>query len=372
MIGAGAIALANHLPGLRLSPQAELVALCDSDRTTLEKAQQQAGVDALYTDYQQAIAHPGVDAVIVATPNFLHPPIVHAAVAARKHVLCEKPLAPDFSAALAMYRAAEAAGVRHMTAFTYRFVPAMRYMKHLVDAGAIGTPLHFRAQRFQDWGDRAMGWRQVKKLAGSGEMGDMLSHRIDYGHHLIGPMTRLVANMKNLLPQRGGQPSDVDDWIAMLCEFFPSTTPGQSAAPPRLPAHSPTGVLESTKLATGRGMGHRGQDTVEVNGSAGTIVYSTQKPLELWIGYRDDDDLRRIDVPRESLVWPGSPRDPSQGDPLVTFRYDQDFEFIDAIVTNRPCRPSFKEGVMGQVVMDAAIISSDQRRWVDVDYGDVI
>ena len=87
-----------------------------------------------------------------------------------------------------MYRAAEAAGVRHMTAFTYRFVPAMRYMKHLVDAGDIGTPFHFRAQRFQDWGDRPMGWRQVKKLAGSGEMGDMLSHRIDYAHHLIGPI----------------------------------------------------------------------------------------------------------------------------------------------------------------------------------------
>src|SRR5918993_2187572 len=95
IIGAGAIALANHLPGLTLSPQARVVALCDSDRATLAKAQQQTGVEALYTDYQQAIDHHGVDAVIVATPNFLHPPIVDAAVAARKHVLCEKPLALD-------------------------------------------------------------------------------------------------------------------------------------------------------------------------------------------------------------------------------------------------------------------------------------
>ncbi|MEA2710595.1 MAG: hypothetical protein QOF78_3196 [Phycisphaerales bacterium] len=355
IIGAGAIALANHLPGLALSPHARVVALCDSDPATLEKAQQQSGVDALYTEYQQAIDHRGVDAVIVATPNFLHPPIVHAAVAKRKHVLCEKPLALDFPAALSMYHAAEAAGVRHMTAFTYRFVPAMRYMKHLVDAGDIGTPFHFRAQRFQDWADRTMGWRQVKKLAGSGEMGDMLSHRIDYGHHLLGPLARLVADMKNLLPQRGGQPSDVDDWIAMLCEF----------------RQGATGVLESTKFATGRGMGHRGQDTVEVNGSAGTIVYSTQKPLELWIGKTGDDDLHKIDIPREFLVWPGSPRDPSQGDPLVTFRYDQDFEFIDAILNQRPCRPSFREGAMAQAVMDAAIVSSEQRRWVDVDYADL-
>jgi predicted dehydrogenase len=355
IIGAGAIALANHLPGLALSPQARVVALCDSDRATLEKARQQTGVDALFTDYQQAIAQENVDVVIVATPNFLHPPIVHAAVAARKHVLCEKPLALNFTDALAMCRAAEVTGVRHMTAFTYRFVPAMRYMKHLVDAGDIGTPFHFRAQRFQDWGDRAMGWRQVRKLAGSGEMGDMLSHRIDYGHHLIGPMSSLVAQMKNLLPERGGQPSDVDDWIAMLCDFRNNTT----------------GVLESTKFATGRGMGHRGQDTVEVNGSNGTIVYSTQKPLELWIGKAGALDLRKIDVPGEFLVWPGSPRDPSQGDPLATFRYDQGFEFIDAILNNRPCRPSFREGAMAQAVMDTAIASSDQRRWVDVDYAEL-
>ena len=373
IIGAGAIALANHLPGLALSPQARVVALCDSDRATLEKARQQTGVEALYTDYREAVAHDGVDAVIVATPNFLHPPIVHAAVAARKHVLSEKPLALNFPDALAIHRAAESAGVRHMTAFTYRFVPAMRYMKHLVDAGDIGTPFHFRAQRFQDWGDRAMGWRQVRKLAGSGEMGDMLSHRIDYGHHLIGPIASLVAQMKNLLAARGGQPSDVDDWIAMLCDFRPPPTPGQSAAQrSAAPASSaPTGVLESTKFATGRGMGHRGQDTVEVNGSAGTIVYSTQKPLELWIGKLGDADLRKIDIPREFLVWPGSPRDPLQGDPLATFRYDQGFEFIDAILNQRPCRPSFREGAMAQAVMDAAIVSSDQRRWVDVDYADL-
>src|SRR5687767_11391705 len=113
IIGAGAIVLANHLPGLALAPQARVVALCDSDRATLEKARQQTGVDALYTDYQQAIDHEGVDAVIVATPNFLHPPIVHAAIAKGKHVLCEKPLALDFPAALGMYRAAEAAGLRH-------------------------------------------------------------------------------------------------------------------------------------------------------------------------------------------------------------------------------------------------------------------
>src|SRR5205085_4098370 len=126
--------------------------------------------------------------------------------------------------AMDMLAAARVGKVRHMTAFPYRFVLAMRWTKHLVDQGDIGTIYHFRAQRFQDWGKRNLGWRQVKRLAGTGEMGDMLSHRIDYGHHLVGPIERLVADMKRIHPERGGQPSDVDDWVAMLTEFEKGAT----------------------------------------------------------------------------------------------------------------------------------------------------
>jgi predicted dehydrogenase len=71
-------------------------------------------------------------------------------------------------------------------------------------------------------------------------------------------------------------------------------------------------------------------------------------------------------VPKEFLVVPGSPRDPGQGDPLATFRYDQDFEFIDAIRSNRPCRPSLLDGAKAQAVMDATLQSAAERRWVDV------
>lgn len=351
IIGTGQIALANHLPGLELLPNARLVALCDSDENTLARAAEQTGIGATFTDYHKLLAHDGVDAVVIATPNITHPPIAIAAARAGKHVMCEKPLALNVADALAMLAAADAANVRHMTAFTYRFVPAMRYMNHLIASGAIGTPYHFRAQRFQDWGDRNLGWRQVKSLAGTGEMGDMLSHRIDYAHLLIGPITRLVADVRTLIPTRGGKPSDVDDWVAMITNF------GERDV---------TGVLESTKLATGRGEGLRGQDTVEVNGSEGTIVYSTQQPIELHIGKQGDADLHRIDVPREFLVYPMSTRAPGAGDPLVTFRYDQTAEFIDAIVNQRPCSPSFKDGARVQAVMDAALASAEQRRWVDV------
>jgi predicted dehydrogenase len=350
IIGTGAIALANHLPGLALVPQAKLVALCDSDPRVLDRAVRSTGVEASFPDYQSLLAHHAVDAVIIATPNATHLPIVLAAAAAGKHVLCEKPLALNLSQAKQMLEAVESAGVRHMTAFTYRFVPAMRYAQHLVFRGDVGTPLHFRAQRFQDWGDRPLGWRQVQALAGSGELGDMLSHRIDYAHLLVGPIRRLVADLRMLVPTRGERASDVDDWVALLADF-------QSGA---------TGVLESTKLAAGYGEGHRGRDVIEINGSDGSIVYSTQCPFELQIGRRGDRDLHTIEVPAKFQVWPGSRRDPREGDPLVTFRYDQIVEFIDAITQQRPCVPSFREGVVAQAVMEAAQLSQRERRWVDV------
>lgn len=348
IIGCGRIALANHLPGLALCRDVRVAALCDADPATLARAAADTGVGVASADYRDVLARDDVHAVVIATPNASHPPIALAAIAAGKHVLCEKPIALATVDAVAMAAAADAAGVRHMTAFTYRFVPALRYAASIM--ADLGTPYHFRAQRFQDWGDRPLGWRQRKSLAGTGEIGDMLSHRIDYAHVLVGPFRRLVAGVRTFVPERGGRPSDVDDWVAVLADLGGGTT----------------AVLESTKLATGRGENHRGADVVEVNGPGGTVVYTTQSPLTLRVGVPGDADLRTVDVPPDFHVWPGSPRDPGAGDPLVTFRYDQDVEFVTAIREGRPCRPSFWDGAAVQAVMDAVVDSADRQRWVDV------
>jgi len=350
IIGSGQIALANHLPGFSYCPDTKVVALCDSNPQVLEAAAKSTDIKNTYTDYNEVLKRDDVSAVVIATPNVFHAPITFAACAAGKHVLCEKPIAMNLPEAMEMVKAAEKANVRHMTAFTYRFVPAMQYMLHLVKRGDIGRPYHFRAQRFQDWNDRNLGWRQIKKMAGTGELGDMLSHRIDYSHILIGPIARLVADMKRLVDNRQGNASDLEDWVAMIAQYEQGST----------------GVLESTKLATGRGEGHRGQDVVEINGSEGSIVYSTQRPLELLIGKPNDPDVHKVEVPREFRVIKGSPRNPNQGDPLATFRYDQDFEFIDAIRNNRPCSPSLLDGARVQAVIDAAVKSAESKAWVDV------
>jgi predicted dehydrogenase len=356
IIGTGGIAGANHIPGLSLIPGVTIAALCDSDPALLARRAAETGVDATFADYHDLIASGLVDAVVITTPNKFHAPAALAAIRAGKHVMTEKPIALDYPEALSMYQAARAAGIVHMTAFTYRFVPAMRYTHHLiVEQGAIGAPLHFRANRFQDWGDDWIGWRQYKAMAGSGELGDMGAHRIDYAHLLIGRIQRVIGLTRLFQPNRVARdgaprpPADVEDWVAFLADF----------------ENGVTGVFEMTKLASGRGSGGTGLDYVEVNGTEGSIVYRLNTPHQIEIGRRGGAmEVRRLDD--SWLVVPGSPRDPHAGDPLDVFRYDQSFEFISAIRERRPAEPSFLDGARCQAVIDAVLQSSATRQWVDV------
>ena len=360
VIGVGGISSYVHLPGLRLCPQAEIVALCDTNRDLLRERGAEYGVSDLVTDYQELLHLPAVDAVVIATPTVLHAPITLATVAAGKHVLVEKQLAMDYAEAATMYEAAERAGVRHMTAFTYRFVPAMRYLKHLLGTGTIGLPRHVRVARLQDWPEVDIGWRQRKGLAGSGEVGDMGAHRIDFCHDLIGPIASVVSLTRTFVPERRGRdgalvPTDVEDFAAIIAEFAPGVGVSEGTV----------ASFDLSKLTKGRGMGGQGVDDFEVYGTEGTLIYHLNRPNELEIG-RPDGSMETVPVPREFLVYPGSPRVPNEGDPTTIFRYDEDFVFVQAIADGRPAVPSFYDGMRCQAVIDAVLQSTAERRWVDV------
>jgi predicted dehydrogenase len=178
----------------------------------------------------------------------------------------------------------------------------------------------------------------------------MLSHRIDFAHHLVGPIKRLVANTKNLTPMRDGHPNDTDDWVALLAEFM----------------NGASGVQESSKLASGRNESWRSLDYVEINGSERSYVFTTGLWNTLQVGKVGGPGLETIEIPREFWKVPGSPRDPAQGDPLVTFRYDQAWEFIEAIRAGRPGSPDFHDGARAQQVMDAAVRSAELKQWVEL------
>ena len=161
---------------------------------------------------------------------------------------------------------------------------------------------------------------------------------------------RESAGSSSKVPVRAGQPNDTDDWVAILSEF-------QNGA---------TGVLESSKLASGRNESWRSLDYVELNGSEGSFEFTTGKWNELQYGKLGGPGMKPLSVPREFWTWPGSPRDPAASDPLVAFRYDQAWEFIDAIRQQRPCVPSFHDGARAQSVMDAAVKSAETKQWVEL------
>jgi predicted dehydrogenase len=354
IVGAGAVSDYHHVPALRLDPRAELAAVCDTDPGLLERRGREWGIERTSTDPMDVCNADDIDALIIATPNFTHAPIALAAVRAGKHLMCEKPLGLNAAEVRAMYEAARDAGVVHMTAFTYRFAPAMRYMRHLLHGGALGTPRHFRSQRFLDWPETSWGWRQYRETAGAGDLYDMTIHRIDFALDLLGPLRHVCGAVARFAPRDvtpGGQacpPSDVDDWSCLIGEF----------------ANGATGVWEGTTLAKGYGRDGFGHEWAEVNGSEASAVYRLHEPNSILLG-KTGQDLAPVPVPPEFLKPVGSPRDPGEGVPATVFRYDLAWEFISAIVERRGAVPSFLDGLNAQLVADAVLESYARRTWIE-------
>lgn len=352
LLGAGGIVRAGHLPSLKRIPGVEVFAVADPAPGVAESLAQTASIPNVFTAAEPLLDIEGVDAVIIATPNDEHPRLAMAAAERGIHVLCEKPIGLNLAQAEAMLEAAEKAGTVHMTAFNYRFIPSMRWLAHRMAQGEIGTPHHFRSQRFQDMGDRALNWRQVKARCGSGELADMMAHRIDYSHMLIGRMTGLFGKVKNLLPERKTrdgqiQVSDVDDWAALIVVF----------------ENGCSGVFEATKVAPGYGSGLKSWDCVEINGPKGSFKFLLHEPTTLYYAAQGER-YEAQPVPDEFLKMPGFPRDPHEGEPAQTFRWDQAWEFVSAIREGRQAVPSFREGVQTQKVLDAALKSSETGQWI--------
>jgi predicted dehydrogenase len=356
IIGAGAVSDYHHVPGIRIDPRAELVAACDPNEELLAQRLRQWGPIRMTMSFEQIAADPNIDAVIIATPNDTHRPIALACMGAGKHVMCEKPLGVNYGEARQMYRAARENNVRHMTAFTYRFAPSMRYLKHLIDSGALGTPRHFRSQRFLDLPETSWGWRQSKLRAGAGDLFDMTIHRIDFAQDLMGPIESGCGAGGQFVPRARTadgtpcEPSDVDDWSALIGRF-------QNGA---------VGVWEGSTLMKGHYNDGFGFEWAEVNGSEASAVYRLTEPNTILLG-RHNESLRSIPVPPEFLVAKGSPRKPLEGIPSTVFRYDLVWEFVSAIVEGRDAVPGFDAGASAQLVADTVLQSFEKQAWLRVE-----
>ena len=348
LIGCGSVGRRIHAAGLRLCPDVELALACSRSKASAESL----GAPETTQDYREVMARGDIDAVVIATPNNLHREIALAAFAAGKHVLCEKPLALNAAEAREMRDAAETSGKVHMTAFTYEFIPAVRYLKKLVDRGELGRIRSVRGAYLRALAGHTLGWRSTKAQAGCGVLGDIGSHLIHLCHWLAGDIARLTATERKF---RDDPASDVEDWIAFLAEF-------KSGA---------VGTFELSRICPGRGADITEEMTIEVYGTEGGALMSMADPRAVWlttsVPAKDPASrLERFEIPESEWKLPGAPRELSDGDMRWSYRYDQAFQFIQAIREHRSATPSFSDGYKTQEVLDAALRSAQTRRWENV------
>jgi predicted dehydrogenase len=234
-----------------------LVSIAGRDEEAVAAAATRYGFERYVTDWRELVADPEVELFDNSGPNNLHGEPTIAAAEAGKHVICEKPLGRTANESYEIWQRVTATGVKHMTAFNYRFVPAVRLARQMIEAGELGEIHHFRGAYLQEWGttDAAV-WRFDKGLAGSGALGDLGAHVIDLARYLVGEIATVSASTRTFYPGR-----EVDDAFESVVDF----------------ENGALGTIEASRFAPGR----KNAFTWEINGSKGSLAFDLESLNEL-------------------------------------------------------------------------------------------
>jgi predicted dehydrogenase len=348
----------------------ELTALCGRSPEGVRAAAETYGFAGWETDWQRLIAREDIDVVDICTPGDTHAEIALAALAAGKHVLCEKPLANTVEQAREMAAAADRAaqhGRYAMVGFNYRRVPALALARQLIADGRLGTVYQVRAQYLQDWivdPEFPLVWRLQADKAGSGALGDLGAHSIDLAQYLTGQgIAGVSALLETLVPERplpgaysglsasasaadSGQPErgrvTVDDAALFTARFEGGAI----------------GVFEATRFATG----HKNAMRIEVSGSLGSVSFDFESMNEL--SYYDGTQDPEIAGFRRILVTePGHPYLAAWWPPGHLIGYEHTFtheikDFVEALAAGTQPEPSFADGLRTQLVLAAVAESA--------------
>lgn len=232
VLGAGAWARHAHLPGYRRDARCEVVAIADPDRALAEQAATDFGIPVIGRDHREVVGRDDIDLVDVCTPSATHFELSMAALEAGKHVLCEKPVAFDYRETLRASALARSRKLKTRLGFTFRFSPAMQYMKALIDEGFIGRPFIFNGyEQNSQWLDPATPLRQVDPDADPSVL--HVSSLEGYGAPIIdlamwftgSPFAQVVGTMRNFVPERMVRATgrmmrmNIDDGDIFLGEF---------------------------------------------------------------------------------------------------------------------------------------------------------
>ncbi|MFE0554416.1 Gfo/Idh/MocA family oxidoreductase [Paenibacillus lautus] len=348
----------------------EMVAICGRNVSAVQAAAVQLGWSESVTDWKELVHREDIDLIDINAPSDAHKEIAIAAAKAGKHIFCEKPLALTLADAREMLQAAQEAGVTHMVGFNYRFSPAVRLAKKLVEGGRLGQIYHFRAWFLQDWimdPQFPLVWRLQKEVAGSGSHGDLGAHLIDLAHYLVGDMQEVIGMSETFIKERpiasemtglsakgstGGPMGKVtvDDATLFMTRF----------------ENGALGSFEATRFAAG----HRSTNSFEINGSLGSVKFDFERMNELEVYFTSDAEdvqgFRRVlatDPVHDYMEawWP----------PGHTIGFEHTFtheilELSTAISEGRQPMPNFEDGVKCQAVLEAVDKSIAERRWVQL------
>jgi predicted dehydrogenase len=262
-----------------------LVRIAGRDAEAVAEAAGRYGFDDHATDWHELVADERVELFDNVAPNRLHAEPTIAAAEAGKHVVCEKPLGMTADESYEVWQRVVAAGVRHMCAFNYRFVPAVRLAREMLEAGDLGDIRHFRATYLQSWladPSAPMVWRLDREVAGSGALGDLGTHVIDLARYLVGEIRAISGATATFIPSREGTDVTVDDAFESIVEF----------------EQGAIGTLEASRFALGRVNSLR----FEINGSKGSIAFDLERLNELQVYLGDSTPGARAQGFRRVLV----------------------------------------------------------------------
>lgn len=241
-----------------------LVAVAGRNEEAVKEAARRYGYERWTTDWHDVIADPAVQVFDNGGPNDTHLEPTVAAARAGKHLICEKPLGRTADESYEIWKGVAATDVKAMTAFNYRFYPAICLAKEMIDAGELGEIYHFRGRYHQEWimdPEFPKVWRLDKQVAGSGALGDLGAHVIDQSRYLVGDPAAVTGVMRTFIRERPGGTVDVDDAFEATVEF----------------ENGAIGTYEATRFAAGR----KNQMRWEINGSKGTLLFDSERQNEL-------------------------------------------------------------------------------------------
>ncbi len=374
IIGAGFIGPA-HIESMRRLGFVEIVALAGSSQESAVRKAADLFVPRAYGNYLEMIADPDVDVIDIASPNATHYPAAKAALAAGKHVVCDKPLGMNSTESAELLALAEASGLVHAVLFNVRFYPLVQHARALIQRGDLGTVYSVHGGYWQDWLllDTDYNWRVESAQGGMlRAVGDIGSHWLDVAQFLTGQaVTRVMSDFATFIPVRQKPSKPVQAFATADVERTPVTMDTEDAASVLLRldrgAH---GTMQVSQVAAGR----KNHLAIEVNGSRGSLAWDAERPNELWLGYRERangvliKDPALLEPAAQSVARYPAGHDEGFADSHTAIQRAI-FEFIRAggyASGRQPNFPTFAAGHRENVIADSLLRSAREERWVAV------